>query len=75
MRTKSRHNRNSVRLMRQVAESGDAYRKCGTPRIRTRMNDDIFSDMGWHDMPERSSGRIRNWKKFRKKQYKQRGQL
>lgn len=67
---KSKSNRNSVRLMKQVEESEFEYREYGAPKIRYGSYNWTIYDMEFWDTAPRSNF-TRSWKSHRKTQYKQ----
>lgn len=67
---KSRSNKNVVKLLKQVDVSKREYLASGVPPVRPRAYQEAIVDMVFWDRPHRSNGDIRNWKRFRKTQYK-----
>lgn len=67
--TKSRNNKNTVRLLRQVAQSKFEEREYNVKRIRKRAYEEQVYDMWWYDLPDRSCNQ-KNWKCRRQTQWK-----
>lgn len=67
--TKSRSNKNVVRLLRQVSQSKFEERYYPVKRMRKGSYEEQTYDMKWYDLPDRSSDR-RSWKNHRNNQYK-----
>ncbi|WGH49558.1 hypothetical protein [Alishewanella phage vB_AspM_Slicko01] len=68
--SKSRSNKNVVRLIKQVAQSEFEYIEYDVKKIRFKTHYDVTRDMFMFDLPRRSSYKIRSWKGHREKQYR-----
>ncbi len=68
--TKSRNNKNIKRLLKQINKSDFEYREYGAPKIRPKSIYNQTRDIIWYDLPKRSYFNNKNWKHYRKKQYK-----
>lgn len=67
---KSRHNKNALRVLRQRSQSEFEYRTYKVKRIRKRSTHEVVNNFIWYDLPQRARYAGRNWKSYRKNQWK-----
>ena len=68
--TKSRPNKNALRLLKQATISEFEFREYCVERIRFKSYYDTVQPTIWYDLPKRTPQR--SWKKHRHTQYKMR---
>jgi len=68
--SKSRNNKNVKRLLKQIEISKSDWKEYRIRPLRLRSYYDVTYSIGWYDLPERSYYNRRNWKSYRKSQYK-----
>lgn len=67
---KSRANRSSVRLLRQISKQKQEFVEYGIKPMRFKARYGQLCDLYWYDLPYRTT-QTKCWKQYRKTQYRQ----